>query len=877
MALVTETIRVVTTGANPQTQNFSVQVDTNTGAGVNPLSIPLLGTNSGSDSVTAFLDSHSLVSNQASIVWQAKNGAIAVTPVTITTYSNNSLIRGYPGLSTASSDQGRTAFPYTTVANSLVFNQVYQNYPINGFNNQPTNIGPGGGYKLNPMVAVQQTNTGTFASKLTINGTAGNNSNGNFPGFVLDVKANFVVSVPGTYTFYMDYANVASAALWIGGGATFASQSAFGGNLTGNGAVLFPTTGPTTGYPLAIAVTNPTGPANPNTVSSYITFPTAGVYPFEAIYNQFVSTQFSGNHNSYWQITYLSGTQNQNVGAGNGNAGFQHFPVTQATAPPSGVAPTGALQLTPTGGSAGLKVQGQTDTLTLTIQNVPYTSIAYVPILEGTTGSLFVYNNGTNFNFQTYNGNPVDRPAASTNVFSITGSNSAVNGLFTVTPQGSAFELNYNGSPFTFAIPGSQIATSDLTLTADDIAWFFVTNKSFDLFSPVGGSGGTAFGIAVDYMTKPTINSVAPPSLQANGTSQALTINLSKPMSPQQQGLYGTGNTVVPAASITGGATITSPLTPILDGQGFLQGWSTSVNVPTSSTNGSVTLTMNVSGNLTYLTGTTFVTGNVNYIVNSMTAIPTVGNQFSPPVAVSLTVVPGNTSTGASQTLTGTVYTFDNSPLTMQFQRKSTAVGAIAVNVGALQSIPTNSYTGVVGGKTAYYKVFSVTFTPPSLPAGSTQQLLGFLATDTVSSLTTTYFSSTVYTFPQTAGGGGGGGGGCFTGCVEIEVPSGLSKFNDLPERFELINETGTHEAELVVHADYKGWMLELEPGKLVTLDHLMKSGDQWVAAEVKYAGLNLVWFEGTVYNLHVITDDARDQHFVLWNGDVAHNLKAVQ
>lgn len=810
MALVTETIRVVTTGVNPQTQNFSVQVNTATGAGVSPLSVPLVGINSGSDSVTAFLDSHSLTSNQASVVWQAKNGAIATTPVTIKTYSNNGFTKGYAGLQTSASDQGRTAFPYTTVANSLVFNQVVANYPINGFT-AINNVGVGGGYKLNPMVAVEQTNTGTYASNLVINGTAGNNSSGSFPGFVLDCTTTLVVATPGTYTFYMNYANVSSCALYIGGGATFSSVSFNGGNLSGSGTTLFPSTGPSTGYPLACCATNPSSASQPSTVSSYITFPVAGIYPIEAYYNQIFSCQFSFNHNSFWQLTYLSGTQNQNVGIGSSGIGFQSFPVAQAIAPPTGATPTGDLRLTPTGGSAGLKIQGQSDTLTLTIQNVPYTSINYMPILEGTAGALFVYNSGTAFNFQTYNGNAVDPTAAASSVFSITGSNSAVNGLFTVTPQSGAFKLNYNGGAFAFAVPGSQIATSDLTLTADDIAWYLGSNKSFDLFTPVGGAGGTAFSIAVDYMTKPTVKSVAPASLQANGANQALTINLSKPMSPQQQGLYGTGNTVVPSASITGGATITSPLTPVLDSAGFLQGWSTNVNVPISSTNGSLTLSMTVTGTLTYLSGTNFVTSTVTYITGAVATIPTVGDQYVPPVAVSLTVVPGNTSTGTTQTLTGTVYTFDNSTLTLQFQRKSIAAGSSAINIGA--GTLTNSFTSTIGGKTAYNKTFTLTgFVPIAQAAGSTVQNFGFVATDTVSNLNVTYFSTTNYTFPAIAGGGGGGGGG--GGCPAVEM-----FVNDTLQVFDVFvgDELSTLAGE---YAEYLDNPITTEPRKVQQLEY---------------------------------------------------------
>src|SRR5271157_6607830 len=117
MAIVTETIRVVTTGANAGTQNLTIQVNTATGAGVNPLSIPIIGTAAGSSAVTAYLDSHSLTSNVADIVWQATNGQIAVTPYTVTAYSGPTNLRGWPGA--FGSVLGTTAG-----VNSLVFNEV---------------------------------------------------------------------------------------------------------------------------------------------------------------------------------------------------------------------------------------------------------------------------------------------------------------------------------------------------------------------------------------------------------------------------------------------------------------------------------------------------------------------------------------------------------------------------------------------------------------------------------------------------------------------------------------------------------------------------------------------------------------------------------
>src|SRR5271156_1265676 len=209
MAIVTETIRVVVTGANPQTLTFSIPVDTSTGAGVNPLSIPLPGTNAGTDTITAFMDSHSLTSNASTVVWQPTNSPIAVGAITMDAYASNGT-RGWPGsFISGAGGFGRT-FPFLNAApgaNSLILNQVTPNVPISGFNNQPTNAGPGGGYKLCPTVVVQQTATGTYSSSLAIPGTSdgdgGNAANGSSnPGFVLSVYGSIVVQTAGTYTIF---------------------------------------------------------------------------------------------------------------------------------------------------------------------------------------------------------------------------------------------------------------------------------------------------------------------------------------------------------------------------------------------------------------------------------------------------------------------------------------------------------------------------------------------------------------------------------------------------------------------------------------------------------------------------------------------------
>ena len=774
MAIVTETIRVVVSGANPQTKTFSMNVDTTTGAGTGPLTIPLTGVNAGTDTVQAFMDSHSLSSNQATLVWQATNTAIANGTITIDTYFSNGT-RGWPGALLTGAGSFGNVYPHLNAApgaNSLVFNQVFQDYPIPGFNQQPTNIGLGGGYKLCPMVVVNQTATGHFTGVSggpgqpiagTNDGANGHADNGSdHHGYLLDVYGTFVVSTPGTYTFYGNMCNEGSLALWIPG-VTVSSRN--GNNSTvGGGNNPFPAASPKFGYtPLCLAEidTNESAPVT----SAYITFPKAGSYPFEAVFNQHDFQQFSGDNNGYFQITYLAGTQNQSVGNGNGNIGRQPFPVSIATAPPPGSTPTGALRLTPVGGSANLVTQGQTTNLTLTVQNVPYTSIPYVPILEGTSGYLTVTNSGANFTFPTFNGNAVDTTAAASNVFAITANNqSVIAGLFSITPTGAPpapFRFNYNGGAFSFATPSATISSSQVTVTADDIAWFDPTGTKFDTYN--GGAGSTQFSFDVDYMTRPTVASVSPGTLNASGLAQAVQINLSKPMSPMQQGLYGTGNTINISGSLTGGATFGSPFTPILN-SGFLVGWSTSIAPPVSSTNGSFQLSLNVNGTLTYLSGNTFVTTNVSYINGVVATINTLGG-FVAPVGVSLTTNPSSTTlaTTATTEIIGTEYTYDNpSSCTMQFFKKFISSGT-RVNLGTPQSVPINAITTTVGGKTVYQKTYHITgvaFPAVNGTSSAAGQInLGFDVTDNTTGLTTTYQSTTTYQESVNIVVGGGGAG----------------------------------------------------------------------------------------------------------------------
>jgi hypothetical protein len=122
--------------------------------------------------------------------------------------------------------------------------------------------------------------------------------------------------------------------------------------------------------------------------------------------------------------------------------------------------------------------------------------------------------------------------------------------------------------------------------------------------------------------------------------------------------------------------------------------------------------------------------------------------------------------------------------------------------------------------------------------------------------------------------GGGGGGGGCFSGNCSVFTPTGYKPFSECPSTpFEITNETGVHKAEIIPHEHYSGEMIDMGGGEFVTTDHLMKKGSSWVPADLYFPFNRRVFFpEITVYDLHVLSEDPKNAHFVLNNGHIAHN-----
>jgi hypothetical protein len=716
-----ETITFTIGGANPQTKTAQVSVDPNTGVGTTSLSYT--GTNGGTDIIQATMlasNGVSYVSNQTQVNWQATNGTLAVTPVT-TLFYQGGRIYGDGGLTTplGASHTGGT---------SLVYNQVSNGVPIVGFVSPDGNSG---GYQLHPTAQIGQNAAGQFTSLISFS-EALNGYNGNYQG-------SFVVAAAGNYTFYVLADD--SWIMWING------ATRVGGAFSGSAP-------PSPKAPsMSLMGYRLTGAA-PVQLSDYVyvNFPAPGIYPFEMGHGE-VSNQ---NGHSYLVCTYTPGLAQVPSQAGV-TYGQDIRPVGSiATAPPVGATPTGVLQLTPTGGAGNLKISGNTITLNLNVVGVPYATKPYVPLLEGTLGKLYVYNDPSNpvFTFPTYNGNNVDKPSAAGSVFKLAGDNSSYQGRLGVSYDGSNFLLSYNGSSF-----DSHVDSTQLTVQDGDVAWFNSVTKSYDVFSPTATGGGDIYPIEVDYMVMPSVSSVTPSATAANGASAQFVVTLNKPMSPQQQGAKNTGNTVHANASMTGGATVTN-VAGNIDANGWLTGWTITATMPTLTTNATSAITLTVSGTLTYLSGDTFTTGTVSYLNGQVGTVTLVGQTFIAPVPYSFSVSPKsgaapNYAVSGNIALDAIVYTNTTSVPTITFVARSTGTTSqFTLGIGA----PGTVTSGIVNGQTVYFHPAQLSAFDSSALDVSPGDQIGYIAVDSVSGLSVTYWDSSTY---SNNAGVGGGGGGC--------------------------------------------------------------------------------------------------------------------
>jgi hypothetical protein len=735
----TETITITVTGANPQTKTVAVNVDPTTGTG--STSVTFTGVNGGQDqfSAAATIANHAYVSNNAFVAWQAANGTVSL--------ASNLTIAGYvnPGENPTWHGVGSS---YGTMLNrdTVVINQVFTNgtagtgVPIVGLTTDDGNTGQ---LRHTPPLLDDVKSDGTALTSLGTPLGWGQGAQGD-GAFVTFLQGQLVVAQAGVQTFYFLVDD--SWALYIGGGASYVA-GAFT-TTPGGGAPASPSTAiaaisgtSLTGvgaWPLLGTRNTPAIGTQP-TDYVYINFPTPGIYPF---LSWFVN---NGDAQTFFQMTYAAGTGAIPPASGNGESGGVIKPVALQAAPPA-TTPAGNLQLSLA--QSNIQIQGNQITVNVSVNGIVYANKQYIPIFEGTIGKLFIYNDPTHvFNFQTYNGQAVDKPSAATNVFTLSGNTQSLLNVVYNDASDGQFSLKYNGTPF----PPGIAASTQLTVTAEDIAWFNSVNKSYDTFVPasLSGPGGIAFSVEVDYMTNPTSVAVSPSTVPADGGVHVFTVTLSEPMSPQQIGTGGkTTNTVTASFTSDSGTSVqTGSVAAQFNTSGFLTGYTVPVAVPFSTSNGGFNLRTSLTGTLSYLSGTAFViNGPVTYMSNVSRAISLTGSGFIAPTPYAFSISPNDTAlTNQQYILTGTAYTLDNNPMTMDFYFNSSQSGANLIGSGALQS----HSSGTVNGQTVYFSTFTIAFTPPNQQLGTTD-LLGFVATDTVSGLSTTFYSNTTYTFPVT-------------------------------------------------------------------------------------------------------------------------------
>jgi hypothetical protein len=125
----------------------------------------------------------------------------------------------------------------------------------------------------------------------------------------------------------------------------------------------------------------------------------------------------------------------------------------------------------------------------------------------------------------------------------------------------------------------------------------------------------------------------------------------------------------------------------------------------------------------------------------------------------------------------------------------------------------------------------------------------------------------------------GYGTGGCFSGNTRILIPGGAIAIEEHRSGELVLTDFGPRAADLVSHADYRGTVLDMGRGELVTLDHEMRIGpgygpEHFTAAERIFDPSCALPFVGTVYTLHVRTEVEDERHFLLENGHTAHNKR---
>jgi Putative Ig domain len=246
-----------------------------------------------------------------------------------------------------------------------------------------------------------------------------------------------------------------------------------------------------------------------------------------------------------------------------------------------------------------------------------FTVSGSIPLLEGISGQVPIYNNGSSFTMPTYNGASVNLGVLANNAFSL-GTQDNYSYLDRVSIQGSTgISLAYNGTPFNSGVTGSSLVISQA-----DVAWYNSNNQGMDLYAVTSQGGGQTLDIGLSYLTSPQIGSIQPTTVSGDGGTHTFTISLTKPLNPSQSGAvcsvsFGGYITVTGVTAITTSGTYRNPHT----GGGFLTGVfitgytvTATVAATGSAVTSSITPTITSGSPLTFLSGGALQTQVVTYV-----------------------------------------------------------------------------------------------------------------------------------------------------------------------------------------------------------------------------------------------------------------------
>jgi len=107
-----------------------------------------------------------------------------------------------------------------------------------------------------------------------------------------------------------------------------------------------------------------------------------------------------------------------------------------------------------------------------------------------------------------------------------------------------------------------------------------------------------------------------------------------------------------------------------------------------------------------------------------------------------------------------------------------------------------------------------------------------------------------------------------FTGKVKVKVASDsgfdFRALDSLSQTFRIVNDTGTHDAELCVFRNYTDRAIYLGGGNYCASSSVIKAGSAWVAATVGLHFNPRMKITKTFYGIRVLSDRPEDRHYVL-------------